>query len=158
MFLSKKALSWKTLPLAAVVVAAGIFGLIWLGADPAEARGRSATLTRNNLVAPGTPAGNAPCLQSLVEWEPLGSKVEVEFLLQWKPVNSTTWRIQALDKQLLPGKATRATVDWGYVAPGLQYRHIVWLYSVKGKNGVYRNRQLVSEYSIDTPVVFSCEK
>ena len=50
MFSSKKALSWKTFP-----------DLVWLGADTAEARGRTVTLSRNDLAAPGTAAGNAPC-------------------------------------------------------------------------------------------------
>ncbi len=47
MFSSEKALSSKTLSLAIVAVAAGILGLVWLGSDTAEARGRSVTLTLN---------------------------------------------------------------------------------------------------------------
>ena len=159
MFLGKKALSLKTLktlPLAIVAVAAGILGLVWLGADDAEAKGRSIPLTRNELTVPASGGGNAPCLQSLVEWEPLGSKVEVEFYLQSRNVGNGTWKRIATDVQPLPGKATGASVDWGIGAPGLEYRHWFQLYSVKGKDGASRNHQLTSELSSATPVFGSC--
>ncbi len=164
MFLGKKAfsvlsLAGKTLPLAVVAVAAGILGLVWLGADAAEARGRSITLTRNELTIPQAAAGggNAPCLQSLVEWEPLGSKVEVKFVLQRRKVGNPTWDpIWDTNTQPLPGKATSAWVDWGIVDSGYQYRHWFQLYSVKGKDGASRNRQLVSVFSSATPVFASC--
>ena len=95
MFSSIKALSSKTLPLAIVAVAAGILGFAWLGTDDAEARGRSVTLTRNVITTPlaetASDGGNAPCLQSLAEWEPLGSKVEVKFVLLTREVGDETW-------------------------------------------------------------------
>lgn len=163
MFSSKKALSafslgGKTLPLAIVAVAAGILGLAWLGADAAEARGRSVTLTRNELTLPAaaTGGGNAPCLQSLVEWEPLGSRVEVQFFLQRRSGANGVWSLVASDTQPLPGKAASASVDWGIGAPGLQYRHWVQIFSVKGKDGASRNHQLVSEFSSAVPVFGSC--
>ena len=158
MFSSKKALSSKTLTLAIVAVAAGILGLAWLGADAAEARGRSVTLTRNELTLPAaaTGGGNAPCLQSLAEWEPLGSKVEVQFLLLRRTGDKGTWSLVASDIQALPGKATSASVDWGIGAPGFQYRHLFQLYTVKGKDGASRNQQLVSEFTSATPVFGSC--
>jgi len=80
----KRSRQFASIPLAITMAAAGIFLLIGLGSDAVEARGRSVTVTRNDLVTPVTAAdgGNAPCLQSLVEWEQVGSKVEVEFLLQ----------------------------------------------------------------------------
>jgi len=163
MFSSKKAfsvlsLAGKTLPLVIVAVAAGILGLVWLGADEAEARGRSVTLTRNELTIPQAAAGggNAPCLQSLVEWEPLGSKVEVQFFLQRRSGDNGTWTLIDSDIQPLPGKASSASVDWGIGAPGLQYRHLFQLYTVKGKDGASRNHQLVSEFSSATPVFASC--
>ena len=162
MFLGKKARSLKTLktlPLAIFVVAAGILGLVWLGADAVEAGGRSITLTRNELTIPdaafaNTAAlGDASCaLHSLVEWEPLGSRVEVQFSLQeW---SKDHWKFIASDIQPLPGKATSASVDWGQATSGSQYRHIFRLYSVKGKDGATRNHQLVSELS--TPLVANC--
>ena len=157
MFSSKKVLSAfssKTLPLAIFAVAAGILGLAWLGTDAAEARGRSVTLTRNVITTPNAETaadgGNAPCLLSLAEWEPLGSKVEVEFYLQRKSKNSTSWGPALLPNriiQALPGKATSASVDWGIVEPDFEYRHLFQLYTVKGKDGASRNRQLVSEFS-----------
>ncbi len=161
MFSSKKALSAfssKTLPLAIVAVAAGILGLAWLGAEAAEARGRSVTLTRNELILPAaaTGGGNAPCLQSLVEWEPLGSRVEVQVFLQRRSGANGVWSLVASDTQPLPGKAASASVDWGIGAPGLQYRHWVQIFSVKGKDGASRNHQLVSEYSSAVPVFGSC--
>ncbi len=161
MFLGKKALSWKTLktlPLAIVAVAAGILGLVWLDADTAEARGRSVTLTRNELTIPvaATGGGNAPCLQSLVEWEPLGSRVEVEFLLQRRFGANGVWSLAGSDVQALPGKATSASVDWGIGAPGFQYRHLFQLYTVKGKDGASRNHQLVSEFSSAVLAFGSC--
>ena len=161
MFSSKKALSAfssKTLPLAIVAVAAGILGLVWLGSDTAEARGRSVTLTRNELTLPAaaTGGGNAPCLQSWAEWEPLGSKVEVQFLLQRRSGDNGTWTLIGSDVQPLPGKATSATVDWGTGAPGFQYRHLFQLYTVKAKDGALRNHQLVSEFTSATPVFGSC--
>ncbi len=161
MFLGKKALSsktLKTLPLAIVAVAAGILGLAWLGADAAEARGRSVTLTRNELTIPAaaTGGGTAPCLQSLVEWEPLGSRVEVQFFLQRRTGDYGVWGLIASDFQPLPGKATSASVDWGIGAPGFQYRHWVQIFSVKGKDGASRNHQLVSEFSSAVPVFGSC--
>ncbi len=161
MFSSKKVLSTfssKTLSLAIVAVAAGILGLAWLGADAAEARGRSVTLTRNELTLPAAAdgGGNAPCLQSLVEWEPLGSTVEVQFFLQRRSGANGVWSLVASDSQPLPGKAASASVDWGIGAPGLQYRHWVQIFSVKGKDGASRNRQLVSAFSSAVPVFGSC--
>lgn len=158
MFSSNKALLSKTLPLAIVAVAAGILGLAWLGADAAEARGRSVTLTRNELTLPAaaTGGGNAPCLQSLAEWEPLGSKVEVQFLLLRRTGDNGTWSFVASDVQSLPGKATSASVDWGIGAPGFQYQHLFQLYTVKGKDGASRNQQLVSEFTSAVPVFGSC--
>ena len=162
MFLGKKALSapslktLKTLPLAIIAVAAGILGLVWLGADAAEAAGRIIPLTRNELTLPASGTGNAPCLQSLVEWEPLGHRVEVEFYLQSRTVGNRTWKLIDSDTQPLPGKANSASVDWGIGAPGLEYRHWFQLYSVKGKDGVSRNQQLTSEFSGATPVFGSC--
>ena len=158
MFLGKKAFSSKTLPLVIVAVAAGILGLVWLGSDTAEARGRSVTLTRNELTLPAaaTGGGNAPCLQSLVEWEPLGSRVEVQFFLQRRSGTNGVWGLVASDTQPLPGKAASASVDWGIGAPGLQYRHWVQIFSVKGKDGASRNHQLVSEFSSAVPVFGSC--
>ena len=168
MFSSKRALSvlslaGKTFPLVIVAVAAGILGLVWLGADPAEARGRSVTLTRNELTIPEATAaaadggGNAPCLQSLAEWEPLGSKVEVKFVLLTRRVGNGTWvTLGEPNIQPLPGKATSASVDWGIVDPGFEYRHWFLLYSVKGKDGATLNHQLISEFSRPTPVFASC--
>ena len=162
MFSSKKALSvlslaGKTLPLVIVGVAAGILGLVWLGADAAEARGRSVTLNLNVITTPAADVENAPCLlQSLAEWEPLGSKVEVQFFLQRRSGDNGTWTLIASDIQPLPGKASSASVAWGVGAPGLQYRHLFQLYSVKGKDGATRNRQLVSAFSSATPVFASC--
>ena len=175
MFSSKKALSAfssKTLPLAIVAVAAGILGLVWLGSDTAEARGRSITLTRNVITTPNAETaaadggGNAPCLQSLVEWEPIGSKVQVEITLfrrangsQLPPGTTPTWQRIDTSTQLLPGKATSATVDWPDwpdVTPGDQYRHLFQAYTVKGKGGASRNRQLASGYSNPTPYFASC--
>ena len=137
MFLCKKALSAlssKTLPLAIVAVAAVILGLVWLGAGAAEARGRSVTLNHNKLTitTPASNNGNGPCrLQSLVEWEPLGHRVEVEILLQKRSGSFPTWT----SVQALPGKANSASVDWDDVAPGYQYRQWFQIYSVKGKDG-----------------------
>ena len=158
MFLSKKAFSWTTLPLAVVVVVAGIFGLVWLDADPAEARGRSATLIRNDVVAPESAvgAGNAPCLQSLVKWAPLGSKVEVDIVLQRRIRNSSNWWFQDKHTQLLPGKTNGVVVEWEDVVPGFEYRHFFRMYSVNGKDGAYRNHQLAGEMSPITPEVASC--
>ena len=165
MFLGKKALSsktLKTLPLAIVAVAAGILGLVWLGADDAEARGRSVTLARNELTIPEAAAadggGSAPCvLQSLVEWDPLGPTVEVQIMLQRRKDNGI-WKLtpSPTDIQPLPGKATSAAKDWVNVTPGFQYRHWFQLYSVKGKDGASRNHQLVSEFSSPTPEVVNC--
>jgi hypothetical protein len=107
MFLSKKALSFKALSLAIVAVAAGILGLVWLGADAVEAGGRGVTVNHNQLTitTPASDDGNAPCrLQSLVEWEPLGHKVEAEILLQRRSRNFEFWTTV----QSLPGKATSA--------------------------------------------------
>ena len=162
MFSSKKSFSafslgGKTLPLAIVAVAAGILGLAWLGADAAEARGRRITLTRNELTIPAAAAdgGNGPCLlQSLVEWAPLGSRVEVEILLQQRSPSFPTWT----SVQSLPGKATSASVVWDDVAPGYQYRQWVQFYSVKGKDGASRNRQLFTEWSDVTAVVGNCRQ
>ncbi len=162
MFSSKKALSSKILSLAIVAVAAGILGLVWLGADAAEARGRSVTLTRNVITTPlaetASDGGNAPCLQSLAEWEPLGSKVEVKFVLQRRKVGNLTWDdpLWNTNTQPLPGKATSASVDWGIVDSGYQYRHWFQLHSVKGKDGATLNHQLVSEFSDATTLVDSC--
>ena len=131
------------------MTAAGIILLVGLGSDTVEARGRSITVTRNDLVAPETAAdaGNAPCLQSLVEWEPVGSKVEVEFLLHGRGNSLQGWKIIDYNVQLLPGRAQAATVDWTKVAPGQEYRHLFRTYSVKGKDGSTRNHQLSSEFS-----------
>ena len=107
MFLSKKALSFKALSLAIVAVAAGILGLVWLGADAVEAGGRCVTVNHNQLTitTPASDDGNAPCrLQRLVEWEPLGHKVEAEILLQRRSRNFEFWTTV----QSLPGKATSA--------------------------------------------------
>ncbi len=125
-------------------------------ADAAEARGRSIPLTRNQLTIPASGGGNAPCLQSLVEWEPLGSKVEVQFFLQRRSGDNGTWKLIDSDIQPLPGKATGASVDWGIGAPGLQYRHWFQLFSVKGKDGVSRNHQLTSEFSSAIPLFGTC--
>ena len=159
MFLNNRSVSWKTLPLVVVVVAAGV----WLGADSVEARGRSATLKQNvlTLSAAATAVDNAPArchLQSLVEWEPLGSKVQVEFVLQHKKNPTSSWAGNVSSgPQLLPGKATSASVDWD-VAPGYEYRHWFKLYSVKGKAGAFQNQQLAAEFSDETPpkTVVSC--
>ena len=160
MFSGKKALSSKTLPLAIFAVAAGILGLAWLGADAAEARGRSVTMNLNVITTPiaetAADGGNAPCLLSLAEWEPLGSRVEVEFYLQKRLLGSDTWGRADSDIQQLPGKAASASVDWGIVEPGNEYRHWFRLYSVKGKDGASRNHQLVSEFSDATTLVDSC--
>ena len=159
MALGKKALSSKTLqalPLAIVAVAAGILGLVWLGADPIDAAGRSVTLTRDELTLPAAGGGNAPCLQSLAEWEPLGSRVEVQFTLLRRTGPNNPWTPTAYDTQALPGKATSAWVDWGIRAPGLEYRHLFQLYTVKGKDGASRNHQLVSEVFNATPIFVSC--
>ena len=159
---TKKALSLNTtsntIAWAMVALAAGILGLVWLGTNTAEAGGRTVTLTRNELTVPAaaTGGGNAPCLQSLAEWEPLGSKVEVQFLLQRRSGDNGTWSLVALDIQSLAGKASSASVDWGIGAPGFQYRHLFQLYTVKGKDGASRNRQLVSEFTSATPVFASC--
>ncbi len=166
MFPSKKALSAfslgsKTLPLAIVAVAAGILGLAWLGAGAAEARGRSVTMTLNVITTPiaetASDGGNAPCLQSLAEWEPLGSKVEVKFVLLTRRVGNATWvTLGEPNIQPLPGKATSASVDWGIVDSGYQYQHWFQLHSVKGKDGATLNHQLVSEFSDATTLVDSC--
>ena len=134
---------FETIPLAIAMAAAGIFLLVGLGSDPVEARGRSITVTRNDIVAPG----KAACLQSLVEWEPVGSKVEVEFLLQTRLGNASTWKIVDTNTQFLPGKAQGATVDLPDVTPGNQYRHLFRTYSLKGKGGSTRNHQLSSGFS-----------
>ena len=145
----KRSRQFGTIPLAITMAATGIFLLMGLGSDTVEARGRSITLTRNDLVAPVTAAdaGNASCLQSLVEWEPLGSKVEVEFLLQIRLPGSPDWAYAGRITQLLPGKAKGATVDWPDVRPGYEYRHLFRMYSVKGKDGGTRNHQLSSDFS-----------
>ena len=109
------------------------------------------------LAETASDGGNAPCLQSLAEWEPLGSKVEVKFVLLTREVGDETWvTLGEPNIQPLPGKATSASVDWGTGAPGLQYRHLFQLYTVKGKDGATRNRQLVSAFSSATPVFASC--
>ena len=164
MFLGKKARSLKTLktlPMAIFAVAAGILGLVWLDADSAEARGRSITLTRNELTIPEAASGNGnvPCrLQSLVEWDPLGPTVEVQIFLQRRRVGTITWTSLISDPytQLLPGKATGAAKDWVNVTPGFQYRQLSQVYSLKGKDGASRNHQLVSEFTSVTPEVANC--
>ena len=140
---------FASIPLAITMAAAGIILLLGLGSDTVEARGRSITVTRNDLVTPATATdgGNAPCLQSLVEWEPVGSKLEVEFLLQGRGNSLQSWKIIGHTTQLLPGRAQAATVDWTNVAPGQEYRHLFRSYSLKGKDGSSRNQQLSSEFS-----------
>ncbi len=150
----------KTLPLAIFAVAAGILGLFWLDAEAVEARGRSITLTRNELTIPGATSGggNAPCrLQSLVEWDPLGSRVEVQIRLDRRFGDNGTWTPYIYNHtQLLPGKAPGAAKDWVNVTPGFQYRQLSQVYSLKGKDGAFRNHQLVSELSSVTPEVANC--
>ena len=158
MFSSKKATSQKTIPLAMIAVAAAVLALTWLGVDSAEARGRSIPLTKNEITLPAAPdgAGNVP-LQSQVEWQPLGSKVRVKlFLFQCSPVYKTWGSPIASTTQLLPGKAPGAVVDWGDADPTLKYRHLVQIYSVKGKDGSSANRQLASEFSLATQGIGPC--
>lgn len=172
MFLGKMALSSKTpkltlkiLNLAIAAVVVGITGLVWLGPDAAEAAGRKVTLTWNEIITPSAttttpfsaPPANAPCLVSVAEWEPLGSRVEIQFILLSRPSGTSGWMpLTPSDPQLLPGKATSASVDWGIVAPGFEYRHLFQLYTVKGKDGATRNHQLISEFSNAIPVTTSC--
>ncbi len=134
---------FATIPLAITMAAAGTFLLVGLGSDTVEARGRNVTVTRNDIVAPG----RATCLNSLAEWEPVGSKVEVEFLLQARLGNASSWKIIDRDTQSLPGKAQSATVDWPEATPGFQYRHLFQMYTVKGRDGSSRNQQLASDFS-----------
>ena len=140
---------FATISLAITMAATGIFLSVGPGSDTVEARGRSVTVTRNDIVAPGitTASGIGPCLQSLAEWEPVGSKVEVEFVLQARLGNASSWKIVDRSTQSLPGKAQSATVDWPDAAPGFQYRHLFQLYSVKGKDGSSRNQQLASDFT-----------
>ena len=146
MKLSKR---YATISLAITMAAAGIFLLMGPGSDTVEARGREVTVTLNDLVAPGTAAdaGITPCLQSLAEWEPVGSKVEVEFVLQARSGSASSWKFVDRSIQSFPGKAKSATADWPGATPGFQYRHLFQLYSVKGKDGSSRNQQLASDFS-----------
>ena len=141
-----------TIPLAITIAAAGIFLLVGLGSATVEARGRNITVTRNDIVIPG----NTTCLNSLVEWEPVGSKVEVEFLLQARSGRLQNWTIIDSNTQLLPGKAKGATVDWPRVTPGNQYRHLFRMYSVKGKDGRTRNHQLSNDFSTQVSEAATC--
>ncbi len=133
---------FATISLAITMAAAGTFLFLGLGSDTVEARGREVNVTHNDIVP-----GKATCLNSLAEWEPVGSKVEVEFVLQTRLGNSSTWTIVDRTTQSLPGKAQSATVDWPEATPGFQYRHLFQLYSVKGRGGNSRNQQLASGFS-----------
>ena len=146
MRLSKR---FATISLAITMAAAGTFLFVGTGSDTVEARGREVTVTRNDLVAPITAAGAgvAPCIQSQAEWEPVGSKVEVEFVLQARSSSASSWKIVDRNTQSLPGKAQSATVDWPDAAPGFQYRQLFQLYSVKGRDGSSRNQQLASDFT-----------
>ena len=111
MFLGKMALSSKTpkltlkiLNLAIAAVVVGITGLVWLGPDAAEAAGRKVTLTWNEIITPSatttTPfsaaPANAPCLVSVAEWEPLGSRVEIQFILLSRPSGTSEAENEAI--------------------------------------------------------------